>query len=247
MRTYHYERLDAWRPTPTNGWAGSAVGSRFEAGTSGVHYLEHWPFGPEIARHPASHEFLDVLQRTSLSGGTMLDFGCGNAVLRKLLVAAGLARRWRYVGVDINPANIATCERLFADCRFHLAGDGGTIPVPDRVADVVVASGVLEYLEDTAQTLSELRRVARRWVILCRLGLREQEPSAIYWQRVVHEWGQEEHCMHVFKRPELDALLDHAGLEVAWSGVSAASGVWTAPDTPSPLRYYSYLLRNKEP
>ena len=243
MATFEYKRLDRWARSEANGWTSPDVAARFEAGTRGGHYLECLPFGPGIAEHPAARELLEMFAHLELDRADLLDFGCGNGVLAELLAAAGLASRWTYTGVDVNPLNIESCRRRLAHCRFETIAEGAPLPFADGSADVVVASGVLECIERPMETLAEFRRVTRAWVALCRIGIRAGMPGAIYWQTVRHDWGVEEHCFHVFERAELLGMFARVGLEPVWEKVSLASGEWIAPDVPEPLQDFSLLLR----
>lgn len=83
-------------------------------------------------------------------GNKVLDVGCDEAVLRRLLSKS------EYVGVDIG-----------GDPDIHL--DLETIPrlpFPDNAFDCVVCSDVLEHLDNLHAMFSELLRVTRRHVVL---------------------------------------------------------------------------------
>src|SRR5262245_54288829 len=103
MATFEYKRLERWLRRDANGWASAAVADRFRAGAHGQHYLECLTFEPNIAEQPAGREMLGLLARTHTNAGTLLDFGCGNGVLRQLLGAADLSEGLSYIGVDVNP------------------------------------------------------------------------------------------------------------------------------------------------
>lgn len=243
LPSFEYRRVERWAPSASNGWDSADVAARFEAGTRGGHYLEHLPFGPTIKEHPAARELLALLSRTSLERAVLLDVGCGNGVLRELLGAAGWLPRWSYWGTDVNTASIESCRRRYPESRFEVVGEDARLPFADQSADVVLASGVLECVEHPGSLLSELRRVTRAWVALCRVGVRPGGASALYSQTVRHAWGLEEHCVHVFTRSDLKEKIAAAGLEIVSEEPSPASGVWLAPDDPVPLPYYTYLLR----
>lgn len=241
--SFEYRRLEHWARRASNGWDSAAVAARFEAGTRGEHYLEYLSFGPAITEQPAAQELLTLLSRTSRPRGVVLDYGCGNGVLRELLGAAGWLPRWSYWGADINKASIESCRRRYPESRFEVVTEDGRLPFADECVDVVVASGVLESSEHPGALLAEFRRVTRGWVALCRIGVRPGGAPAIYGQTVRHAWGLEQHCFHVFIRRDLEEKVAAAGLEIVWEQLSPASGEWLAPDDPVPLRHYNYLLR----
>lgn len=88
-------------------------------------------------------------------GDSVLDVGCGRGYLVRRL-AADPGRR--VVGVDLHvpPAGDASF------CR----GDGESLPFPDRSFDTVTCCHVLEHVLDASAALRELRRVARRRLIV---------------------------------------------------------------------------------
>ena len=243
MAAYEYRRLDRWVRGASNGWTSPDVAARFEAGTRGGHYLEILPFGPAMASAPAAQEVLELLARTGLEEAVLLDFGCGNGAYGALLAASEATGRWRYVGADVNRLCVESCRRRFPGDRFEVVPEDGPLPFAAASVDVILASGVVECVEDPNTLLEEFRRITRAWVLLCRLGVRPDTPPAMYWQTVRHAWGLEAHCFHVFNRTDLDAMIARAGFEIVWHGVSPASGEWVAPDDPVPMRHFSYLLR----
>src|SRR5262245_18883432 len=199
VTTFEYQRMEHWKPSDSNGWTSASVSARFESGIRGGYYLEYLPFGEAITEEPAAIELLEMLSHTALENGTVLDFGCGNGVLRELLGAARKTPQWGYIGLDINRENIESCKRRYPESRFEVVGERMPLPLGDESVDLVVASGVLELVEHPTDLLTELCRITRDWVALCRVGVRPSStPSAIYWQTVRHSYGIEEHCLHVF-------------------------------------------------
>lgn len=77
---------------------------------------------------------------------TVVDLGCADAPYRDLF-----APSMRHVGVDL-PGN------PIADLHFL---DGGTVPMADAEADLVLSTQVLEHVEDPAAYLAECRRLLR--------------------------------------------------------------------------------------
>jgi len=143
----------------------------------------------------------------------------------------------------VNRMNVESCRRRYPDSRFEVVTEGRPLPFADESVDMVIASGVLECVERPAEVLAEFHRVTKTWVTLCRIGVRPTGLPAMYWQSVQHAWGLEEHSFHVFVRREFEAMIARAGFEIAWQGVSDASGEWIAPDISEPLQHFSFLLR----
>jgi len=244
MATWEYKRLNNWIRNGSHGWTGPEVAARFEAGTRGEHCLELFTYGPEMADDPSAKEFMAVLARTKLDDATLLDYGCGNAVYKQLLSIHELTHRWSYVGVDVNRLSIESCRRRYPEGMFKLIEEGQKLPFPAQFADVVLASGVLEYVEHPVKLLQEFSRVSKDWVLLCRIAAMRNFPSAMYLQTVHHDWGTEEHPMHLFNACDIETMIQNAGLHIVWCQISPANGVldWVDPREP-PVEHFYYLLR----
>ena len=95
-------------------------------------------------------------------GERVLEVGCGAGLLLRDIGLAvgphGLA-----VGVDISPDQVAAAER---ECQGvpavkPEAADVRRLTYPDAVFDAAVAVQVIEYVEDVAAALAEVRRVLK--------------------------------------------------------------------------------------
>jgi SAM-dependent methyltransferase len=89
------------------------------------------------------------------SNMSVLDIGCGPAdVLEYFSVD-------RYIGIDLNPAYVATAERRFGDKGKFLVGDAAGIEVSESEKfDRVLALGLLHHLDDDEVRI--LAKSARR-------------------------------------------------------------------------------------
>jgi ubiquinone/menaquinone biosynthesis C-methylase UbiE len=92
--------------------------------------------------------------------GTVLEVGCGNGAVAEELVRAG--REVIAVDVTVGSAS-ATAERARA-----IAAVAGLpeLPFADRAFDTVVCSHTLEHIPDLWRAAAELRRVARRTIVV---------------------------------------------------------------------------------
>jgi glycosyltransferase involved in cell wall biosynthesis/SAM-dependent methyltransferase len=92
--------------------------------------------------------------------GRVLDFGCGTGDLTLQFARSGLAM----TGIDCSPEMVRVARQRVAGVgiRFDLM-EGGRASLPYEAAafDGVLASSVLEYLDDPLFSLCELRRVTR--------------------------------------------------------------------------------------
>jgi SAM-dependent methyltransferase len=87
-----------------------------------------------------------------LSPATLLDAGCGEG---EMLRRVGLSKSTRTVLLDRNP-----------ESRAQLLGSVDALPFADRSFDVVTCLEVLEHLDNPRAAADELRRVARRAVVV---------------------------------------------------------------------------------
>ena len=108
------------------------------------------------ARHRRRHVFalLDRLRFDSL-----LDVGCGNAELLRLIDARYPGRR--LAGVDLSATVVDDNARRFPHLRFATANiEADELPRawPENAVDVVVCSEVLEHLDDPGSALARIAR-----------------------------------------------------------------------------------------
>jgi SAM-dependent methyltransferase len=93
-------------------------------------------------------------------GGSVLDFGCGTGDLAASLAAAGL----RVTGCDISPEMLhwaASADSAREINWVQLDPAWGRLPFEPGTFDAVVASSVLEYVDDPVAVLRECRRMLR--------------------------------------------------------------------------------------
>jgi hypothetical protein len=134
----------------------------------------------------------------ALDGGRLLEVGahCGPN-----LWAIGQERPFEWlVGVDISPRVVERGQRLLAahlstPHALHLGG-GENLPFPDKSFDIVLSAGTLVCIgpELIDQTLREMIRVARRYIVLVEPldesdetasaeGREDPYPNTMYWIR----------------------------------------------------------------
>lgn len=113
--------------------------------------------GKEVMSH--GHVFgRFLLPRDFFRGKTLVDVGCGNGRIGRLV--APLADR--YVGVDLSEAIFAFPKYTRRPREFTLLRASGTdLPLADRVADVTLCWGVLHHMDDPDAAFAELLRITR--------------------------------------------------------------------------------------
>jgi 2-polyprenyl-3-methyl-5-hydroxy-6-metoxy-1,4-benzoquinol methylase len=96
---------------------------------------------------------------------SVLDIGCGEGVLT-LQWAEALDER-PVVGLDLaDPKLEAEWRRRSRPNLSFVTGRGEQLPFAEREFDLVAAIETLEHVEDPAQTLAEMTRVARRHLLV---------------------------------------------------------------------------------
>jgi ubiquinone/menaquinone biosynthesis C-methylase UbiE len=155
-----------------------------------------------------------------VSGGGVLEVGCGPAHLAEGLMARGVD----YVGLDRNAAMVARARRAIGRWGpgrgLVVRADVTAIPFPRRSFDVVVATGLLGLLTVPVRraALREIVRVCRREVLLLEPLLGAGGVTRAARSRVV---------ALVRERPlTLDELVE-AGLEPEVRGRAVVAGVYS--------------------
>lgn len=124
---------------------------------------------------------MEVLRRSL--GGDLLDAGCGPG----MLVRRVLDERpgdFRIKGIDMSPAMIRAAGTIIdpAEEVELTVGRIESLPYDDATFDVVVATGVLEYV-DISSALREIGRVARPGALVVTTMQNPLSPYRLY------EWG----------------------------------------------------------
>ncbi len=91
-----------------------------------------------------------------LSGGSVLDVGCGDGTLAQAVMRLKPATQFQGIDVFLRPS-VAIPAQVY---------DGKTIPFPDDAFDWVTICDVLHHTDDPASVLAECARVARRGVVI---------------------------------------------------------------------------------
>jgi ubiquinone/menaquinone biosynthesis C-methylase UbiE len=98
---------------------------------------------------------LDLVGRLPRSDGALyLDVGCGTGA-----TASALQRFGRVIGVDCSPLALQCCARR--DLTSVVRGRAESIPLQGGCADVLVATDILEHLDDDVGALAEFYRVLK--------------------------------------------------------------------------------------
>lgn len=105
-------------------------------------------------------EFRHTAALSLITKGPVLDVGCGDGLLMRLLSDKGVVAQ----GVDVSPEAVLRCQEHALSAR--LLEDFGKLPYPDGAFETVVLLDVLEHVYDPVLLLSEASRVARTEVVI---------------------------------------------------------------------------------
>ncbi|MFN3780725.1 MAG: methyltransferase domain-containing protein [Candidatus Kapaibacteriota bacterium] len=129
-------------------------------------YIEHYQKDAEYfdyfeARFPETQSeeervYQYVLSRIPPKAKLIADIGCGNGWLARRLL--NLDRI--IVSIDVSFRNVSKVLKLYPDeNHFGIVADGYFLPFKDNTFDCVVASEVVEHLEEPRKFISELLRI----------------------------------------------------------------------------------------
>jgi 2-polyprenyl-3-methyl-5-hydroxy-6-metoxy-1,4-benzoquinol methylase len=121
-----------------------------------------WPskYSPNGRLAPRLTRLASAVTHRVPAGGSVLDIGCGTGELARVLAAAGM----RVTGCDISLKmlrNAGAADPSGAVNWIRLDTDWRELPFEPETFDAVVASSVLEYVQEPTSVLRECGRVLR--------------------------------------------------------------------------------------
>jgi SAM-dependent methyltransferase len=111
----------------------------------------YWWF---VSRRELVVDLVARLPRDPARRPVIVDLGCGTGA-----TAAALGRFGPVVGIDFSPLALECCGRRGLNGLVRARAE--SIPLQDACADVIVATDVLEHIDDDAATLAEFFRILR--------------------------------------------------------------------------------------
>jgi len=156
--------------------------------------------------------FSDIIRRFGFSRNIeILDVGTGTGSNLRLLREFGFTR---VTGVDQSPEAIRWCaDKGLFEVRL---GDVCTLPFPDGQFDLILATDVIEHVEDDLQALRELYRV-----------LKPRQTLLLTVPAFPLLWGLQDAVSHHKRRYRIDQLLER---------------LHTAKLSPQQHFYFNYIL-----
>jgi len=184
---------------------------------------EWWEAGsPTFRSLQAITKFrLALLQRWfgEVSGKTVLDLGCGGG----LLCAPLSHRGGKVTGVDLSPASLEQAKRRSAADAQYFAADIRNVPLPPRIADLIILGDVLDHIPDYESVLGETARLLKPGGLVFMSTL-NRNPLASFLAVTVGEGirlvPKGTHDPKFFVKPkELAEKAERVGLEaIEWQG-----------------------------
>ena len=227
-----FELIPEWLNSDKFSWVASSVTERCQD--------EIKSFKLEtIIRSGITQDNLEVLTKISLKKPALLDFGCGNGLYKIILANYPHTQDWGYSGADSHPGLIKICRDTYPDTRFEVISSN-KLPFRDNEFDIILASGVIQYVEDYTNLLKELKRITKEYVVISRLPVWKYHPSGIVLQKVEHKWGKESYPLHVFNRSEIEAELIRLGFIL--NTRDYGSEIFTVSNVSEFLVHNNYLL-----
>jgi len=237
----HYEVLDQWPQGNGSSWSAPAVAARFKHGAETFDFAAARQSPSAALASPIVRDNLTLLDRINLAEVKLLDFGCGNGLYRLLLRHHPPTKSWQYVGADINEDVLEWCRANHPGTPFELIAGKGVVPFGDGAFDVVMASGVIQCIEDYEAVLAELCRVTKSYLLISRLPMWKHRRSLNLLQHVRTDWGLERHPIRVFNRDEFEQVLLRLGFLVVQRDYGSES--FQIEGVPEPAIHNSYLLQ----
>ena len=117
---------------------------------------------------PVFSALIQSLARIPESEFSILDAACASGYYSEVIELAKAGAT--YTGSDYSTAMIAEARRRYPDRRF-LVENACEMSFDDRSFDCVMLSGAIEHIPEYGKAISEICRVANRYVILHRVPL----------------------------------------------------------------------------
>lgn len=123
---------------------------------------------------PVFSVFLDCLEKIEENTFSMLDAACASGYYSEVIESA--KQDIEYEGSDYSHAMIGLAEYTYPGKNFSV-NDITDMRYEDDQFDCVFVSGVLEHVKDYRKAMSEVRRVAKKYILIHRLPLTDDEDN----------------------------------------------------------------------
>lgn len=154
---------------------------------------------------------MQLLHDVPADWSSILDFGCGGGEYGLLMKRDGLLDNRLYVGAEVNWDLVSYFQNEATPVGpFVTIPSGGALPFRSSSFDVVLASGVLQYVTDWRGCLREIARICDGHVIAARVPVIGLSNSLVARQVVEHEGATAVTYLNLFSKSEFaDALVSN--------------------------------------
>jgi SAM-dependent methyltransferase len=189
-------------------------------------YLETFNLSQELQNPVVADNllFIDTVISPLLPAeASVLDVGCGlGRYARFLRRPQAPTCRWRYAGVDRSADIVALSRKFYPEGEFRSSDGSNLLPCEDGGYDLVMASSMLQYTCDQwLDSLREMRRVARQFILISRLPMLRRSASAYCHQSVWAGRRREDHYLRLFNREEFEVAVMSLGCRLIARDYSA--------------------------
>ena len=124
-------------------------------------------------------------------GRTVLDVGCGVSMIPQFIDTI----ETKYHGIDFSESASILMRGLFPNINMYVADLKDELPFHDNVFDTVLAQEFLEHLEDYMPIVEEIKRVAKKRVVIT-------VPASLEHPSHFHPTWTEDTCLNLFEDPK---------------------------------------------
>ncbi|MEO6807731.1 MAG: class I SAM-dependent methyltransferase, partial [Isosphaeraceae bacterium] len=144
---------------------------------------------------------------------TVVDVGCGDGCVCAYAGHQGAD----VIGIDIDPDCLALADEAMRGVPARswrgILSDCEPIPLADASASVIVATEVIEHVDDPARLLAELSRIGKPGARYL-LSVPDPASEALMWAVAPRWYWEKPYHRHVFEHDRFDDLVRGAGLEI---------------------------------
>ena len=146
--------------------------------------------------------------------GKILDLGCGEGEVAKLVFNKGQSFVKELWGLDNDPEMVKKAQKSGVYSRVIL-GDARKIKLQNNSVDLVFSNSVLEYIQDIEAVLEEVGRVLKPGGYLVATMPSDKLGEYLGWGKIYAWWfNRKYHHYHLYSLAKWEKLLIKRGLKL---------------------------------
>ncbi|MBN2421493.1 class I SAM-dependent methyltransferase [Candidatus Woesearchaeota archaeon] len=153
------------------------------------------------------------IKATGLKKLSLLDVGCGTGRYAKIFEMLLPSYEIDYTGIDYSKEHIKIAKKTYkvGNAKFRVANQE-SLPFKNKSFDVATSFSVLPYAPHYEKAIAELRRVARKYVLITSISVTKGEEQILKQQAYGAEWSctlfSEKKLKEVIKKNKLKIIKD---------------------------------------